>query len=242
METYLEIEPILELNESHKIIGHIYKIINLVNNKHYIGQTRSHRLNRKKYRQFGYVGRFKDHISEAKSTSKKNQCTFLNNAILKHGVDNFKVELITTCSLIELDYYEVKYINEYNSKYPNGYNLTDGGQGKRFKKGEKILLNEDETNYKYHIKKEIVVKKHSDYTKELISKRLIEHLSKPENKLKLIINTQQQHYKQKFEKFKNEKIDRNDIEKYIRLIKNNKEKYTYVQLKINNKGLKLRWA
>jgi hypothetical protein len=230
------LKPILELNEFDKVIGHIYKIINLVNNKHYIGQTRSHRLNRKKYRSFGYVGRFKDHISEAKSTSKKNQCTFLNNAILKYGVENFKVELIITCNINELDYYEVKYISEYNSKYPNGYNLTNGGQTKTFKKCEKIILADDEKDLnKSLIKKDIKIKKHSDYTKELMSKRIKEHLNKPENKLKQMINVQKQHYKQKFERFKDEKIDRNNIDQYIKIAKNNKENYSYVQLKINNK-------
>jgi hypothetical protein len=31
-------------DEFHKVVGEIYKITNTVNNKCYIGQTRSHRL------------------------------------------------------------------------------------------------------------------------------------------------------------------------------------------------------
>lgn len=225
---------ILELNESDKIMGHIYKIINLKNNKYYIGQTRSHRLNRKKYRPFGYIGRFKDHISEAKCNSKKNQCRFLNNAILKYGIENFKVELIITCHLNELDYYEVKYISEYNSKYPNGYNLTDGGQSKTFKKGKKIKVEYEEIDLNNN-KNNIIVKKHSDYTKQLISSRLIEHCSKIENKLKSMKKSQEQHYIKKFEKIKNEIIDKSNIEQYIKVIKNNKQNYSYVTVKINDK-------
>ena len=62
---------ILTIDEKDKIIGHIYKITNIIEQKHYIGQTRSHRLNKGKYRPFGYYGRFKDHISEAINNTKK---------------------------------------------------------------------------------------------------------------------------------------------------------------------------
>ena len=119
---------LLEKEEFHKVVGQIYKIINLIDNKLYIGQTRSHRLNRGKYRPFGFIGRFKDHISEATHTSKRTICSYLNNAFLKYGVENFNCELILTCNIDELDFYEVKYINELNTKFPNGYNLTNGGQ------------------------------------------------------------------------------------------------------------------
>ena len=49
---------ILEKEEFHKVIGEIYKITNTITGKFYVGQTRSHRLNHKKYRPFGYLGRF----------------------------------------------------------------------------------------------------------------------------------------------------------------------------------------
>jgi len=52
----------------------------------------------------------------------------LNNAFLKYGIEHFTCELITTCNIDELDSYEVKYISELNTKYPNGYNLTSGGK------------------------------------------------------------------------------------------------------------------
>ena len=53
---------ILNKDEIDKVVGEIYKMTNTTNGKHYIGQTRSHRLNHDKYRPFGYLGRFKDHI------------------------------------------------------------------------------------------------------------------------------------------------------------------------------------
>ncbi len=121
-------EPILELKDKDKVIGEIYLITNTSQNKVYVGQTRSHRMNKDKYRPFGSIGRFKDHISEAINNTKKNQCSYLNNAIRKYGSDKFKVELLEKCDVNDLDKREQHYIEKYNSLFPNGYNLTKGGQ------------------------------------------------------------------------------------------------------------------
>lgn len=104
----------------------IYKITNIANNKIYIGQAVSHILNHKKYRPYGRDGRFRCHISEAYS-SKKNQCNYLNNAIRKYGVNDFNVELIECCEYNLSDEREIYYIHKFNSLYPNGYNLKNGG-------------------------------------------------------------------------------------------------------------------
>lgn len=104
----------------------IYKITNLKNDKIYVGQAVSHILNHKKYRPYGYEKRFSCHISEAFS-NKKNQCHYLNNAIRKHGVCNFIVELIEYCSLENANDREIYYIKKFDSLYPNGYNLKIGG-------------------------------------------------------------------------------------------------------------------
>ncbi len=224
-------EELFEKNEFHKVIGHIYKIVNLINNKHYIGQTRSHRLNRNKYRPFGYLGRFKDHISEALCSTKDKQCRYLNNALIKYGTTNFQCELIVTCSIDELDENEVKYIAHYNSKYPNGYNLTDGGQKLGFKKGPKIIL-ENENSIKPNIVKCICVKR-SEHTRELISRRLKDYKNNPENLKKSMVITQKQHTDKRFNTFKHFKIDRDDIDQYIHVIKNNSKNYEYVRVIIN---------
>ena len=104
----------------------IYKITNIKTGKVYIGQSVSHILNHKRYRPYGYEGRFRCHISEAFS-EKKNQSHFLNNSIRKHGFENFKVELIENCECTEADKREKYNISKFNSLYPNGYNLKNGG-------------------------------------------------------------------------------------------------------------------
>ncbi len=104
----------------------IYKITNISNGKIYIGQSVSHILNHKRYRPYGHEGRFRCHISEAFS-SKKNQSHYLNNAIRKYGVNDFVVELIEYCEIADSDDREIYYIQQFNSLYPNGYNLKNGG-------------------------------------------------------------------------------------------------------------------
>ena len=104
----------------------IYKITNIVNQKKYIGQAVSHILNHKKYRPYGKEGRFRCHISEAYS-KKKNQCHYLNNAIQKYGVENFEIDLMECCSIVDANEREIFHILQENSIFPHGYNLKIGG-------------------------------------------------------------------------------------------------------------------
>jgi group I intron endonuclease len=124
----------------------IYKIVNLSTNKIYVGQAVSHILNHKKYRPYGREGRFRCHISEAFST-KKNQSHYLNNAIRKYGVENFVVELIEYCEINDADKRETHYIKEFNSLYPNGYNLKNGGNVFTHSDESKKRLSNGVSNY-----------------------------------------------------------------------------------------------
>lgn len=91
----------------------IYKVTNLVNNNIYIGQTTGY-LSRRKYEHEYFAFKKKDSV-------------YFHNALRKYGVKNFKWEVIEKCrSQNELNEMEFHYIKQYNSKRPNGYNLTDG--------------------------------------------------------------------------------------------------------------------
>ena len=105
----------------------IYEIENIITGKKYIGQAVTHILNHKKYRKYGAQGRFRCHISEAFS-NKKNQSRFLNNALKKYDINDFILTIIDTCNIEDSDEIESNYIKQYNSLYPNGYNLTTGGK------------------------------------------------------------------------------------------------------------------
>lgn len=94
----------------------IYKITNEIDNKIYIGQTvRS------------VERRWSGHKWEALNSPKYA----LHRAMHKHGIENFKIEILAeTDSKEDLDRLEKKYIKEYNSFVNhNGYNMTDGGEG-----------------------------------------------------------------------------------------------------------------
>ena len=217
---------ILNADEKDKVVGEIYKITNTTNGKIYIGQTRSHRLNHNKYRPFGYLGRFNDHFHEANS-SKKNQSKCLNCALRKYGKDCFTCELIHTCEVSELNELESQYIIEYDSKFPNGYNLTDGGKGFTNVRGDFIWRINEPTP------RVLNPQPKSDYTKQLISDRLKSALDNKEHREKMMKLTQTQHLTKKFEAFKNVLIDDEKIEQYIHVIKNNNNNTEYVRIVID---------
>jgi len=92
---------------------YIYKITNLVNNKVYIGQT----INIKK--------RWNQHTTAV----RKNKPTqIVHHAMIKHGIDNFKFEIIASC--LDLDAAndaETIIVSQENSLVPKGYNASNGG-------------------------------------------------------------------------------------------------------------------
>ncbi len=99
------------------MIGYIYKITNIINEKCYIGQTiRS------------VEQRFKEHFHPSST------CVFLKRAMLKYEREYFKVEILESIEreskselIKKLNEIEVEYINKNNTLFPNGYNGCLGG-------------------------------------------------------------------------------------------------------------------
>ncbi len=90
----------------------IYKITNKLNGMSYVGKTTR-----------SLDERIAEHLR-----NKSN--SYVDRAIQKYGWENFSVEVLETCETInQLNECEKKYIIEQNTKFPNGYNLTDGGEG-----------------------------------------------------------------------------------------------------------------
>lgn len=89
----------------------IYKVQNKVNGKIYIGQTRRN-----------LISRIDEHT--------KGKDSLISKAINKYGLQSFDISVIDSAESIEvLNDKEMEYIALYNCKHPNGYNLTDGGEG-----------------------------------------------------------------------------------------------------------------
>lgn len=94
----------------------IYKVTNLINNKVYIGKTQN-----------GLNERKKRHLSDARA-NKYNMV--FHKALRKYNVDDFVWEILDTVMFSDLlTDLEKFYIKKYNSKIPNGYNMTDGSGG-----------------------------------------------------------------------------------------------------------------
>jgi group I intron endonuclease len=106
-------------------MGYIYKITNKIDNKIYIGQTIGD-LER----------RWKGHLN------KGSNCRYLKYAINKYGVDNFDFKLVCITFDNQLDDMEIKYIEQYNSLVPNGYNLRMGGNSGRHNAETKQKISE----------------------------------------------------------------------------------------------------
>lgn len=102
---------IISWEERIKMTIGIYKYENKLNNKIYIGQSRS------------IEDRFTGHLYEAKHQPRSR----IDSAIKKYGISNFSIEIIEECSEEELDDKEKFWIAFYDS-YNNGYNDTPGGK------------------------------------------------------------------------------------------------------------------
>lgn len=137
---------------------YIYKITNTINNKIYIGQT------------VGIKRRFNNH--------KNNKKSVISMAINKYGINNFTFEIIDKAETVkESDTLEIKYINQFNTISPNGYNIANGGRGGNKFKGKTkeeldIIKNKIATKMKEIrlLDNPFKNKHHSNETKKYLSK------------------------------------------------------------------------
>lgn len=90
----------------------IYIIKNTINDKVYIGQS------------VNAAERWLKHISEA----RHRKGTFLSKAMAELGIDKFYYQILES-QVEDFDEKEKYWIEQYNSIYPNGYNLSPGGKG-----------------------------------------------------------------------------------------------------------------
>lgn len=111
------------------ILCGIYSIINLVNGKRIIGQSKN------------IYGRWNLHIWQL--NNHKHENLHLQNAWDKYGKENFKFEIVEICQKENLDNEEIRLIKENkttNNKF--GYNIKEGGNSPRQTEETKLKMSE----------------------------------------------------------------------------------------------------
>lgn len=92
-----------------KVFGVIYLLIDGTNDKEYVGQTTN----------------LRSRLNNHKRADQR-----IDRAIRAHGWENFVVVILKECNnKEELDRWERHFIKSRDTRSPNGYNLTDGGEG-----------------------------------------------------------------------------------------------------------------
>lgn len=105
----------------------VYKIINKINGKIYIGQTK-----------YSISTRFSQHVHYA---NKRKYTSVLLEAIRKYGRENFEINILVRCDTMEeMNHREAYYIALFDSISPNGYNLDSGGKNKKMHESTKIKI------------------------------------------------------------------------------------------------------
>lgn len=112
----------------------IYKIINNINGKIYIGQS----IDIKK--------RYREHIFSGTHNYDKDANSPIHKAMKKYGKNNFSLELVESCSREELNEKE-KYWIQYYDSYNTGYNATLGGDTDSHYNGKEVELYDLQGNY-----------------------------------------------------------------------------------------------
>lgn len=109
---------------------YIYKIINIINNKCYIGQSKD------------YEKRWKEHKYLLNNNKHDNK--HLQNAWNKYGEKNFKIEVIEYVkNYNEREIYWISFYNSTNEQY--GYNIMTGGEEPPHINGSKLSKEQAET-------------------------------------------------------------------------------------------------
>ena len=167
-------------------MGYIYKIINIKNQKIYIGQTTKKRP----------TDRFSQHKYLALHPQQEKNISYLHRAMKSDGIDNFKFEIIEQVDNLLLNEREKYWIKQYNSLAPNGYNLTVGGQGTP---GFSRPQSQEERNKKGNSVKKYY--QNHPQAREKVSQRIKELWKDPEYREK-VISSNKKFYQQHPDMFK----------------------------------------
>jgi group I intron endonuclease len=154
----------------------VYQITNLQNGMKYIGKHRKCNSN-EEFQKGNYWG----------------GGVYIWNAIQKYGLENFEKHALLHCKNEEGNHYEKLMIKRKKTKYPDGYNLTDGGDGgvgmldiTKRKIGDSTKGKKHTISWSEKIRIGRIGKKHTKYTKKILMKLRLGKIATKETKEKMV--------------------------------------------------------
>jgi hypothetical protein len=127
----------------------IYQMYFKEPNKSYVGQAQ-HYVNGKQ--PWGGEARAKTHVYEAFNSPKDN-CTVLNSAIRKYGIEGFDLIILEeNIPNSKIDEREEYYIKTLNTIVPNGYNLRTGGANGKITPEAKLYKRQNKNVFRIYRK------------------------------------------------------------------------------------------
>lgn len=146
----------------------IYMVTNIITNKKYIGQSNCfYNKNGMKIRNT-VENRWKHHLYDAKNSDRKNGARKLIESIRTYGKDNHTVVPLLICNNHKADYFERKFIKDYNTQTPNGLNIMKGGKKCPLEEETKKKLSESKKGKYTGEQNPMWNKKHSKETRKKI--------------------------------------------------------------------------
>ena len=117
----------------------VYKILNLENQKVYVGQSSQKTLHR-----------LQEHKSKLRSGTHENP--HLQKAWNLYGESKFSIEVVEYCQTIdELNVLEESYIHKFNSTHPQyGYNICGGGNNRHMPQETKQKISNSKKGISVH--------------------------------------------------------------------------------------------
>lgn len=115
----------------------VYCAKNLINGKKYVGYTSK-----------SLEERIKGHLRSSRNKNNKHYFYLFKSALRKYGIISFEWSVLYECSSIkECCEKEKFYINKFDTISPNGYNLTEGGNGGIQSEETKSKISKSVKNY-----------------------------------------------------------------------------------------------
>ena len=150
-------------------------------------------------------------------------CRLVRNAYQKYKT--YKVETILEVENEQLSFWEKHYIKEFNTVSPNGYNLTDGGEGGIPCEETRQKMRESHANrvvhdhWKQQISKGLMGHKVTDETKEKIRQARLANPITPSEDNRRKINEKIRTLEVREKGSKNKRKDNSELPMYVQTVR-----------------------